>query len=220
MNMHVEQARKDRLAGSVDASASAGSARNSRDQRSRSGRRKPPPSDLPNDGMLGVEQSHVLDGHGWPRVLGQIFRQARVAFVAHFDVDGIELIVCLLPAFAEQGEPCSGDCEKVLVVVEPDRLRLEGESVIAKSVTCIFWPWSSSGEVGQTLQPGFAGGKQVDRCSMCFLQGSRPGKPSRRGAVIADVESAGAGAWPSSAVLFQRATPSLTSKCSSTGAFR
>ena len=54
--------------------------------------------------------------------------QAGVAVVLSFAVEGIELIVRILPAFSEECEPLARKPKKMLIVIKPHGLRLEGES--------------------------------------------------------------------------------------------
>lgn len=78
-----------------------------------------------HDGLLGVEQAHMFNRdrvRGMPR---QIFGQVAIALIANFQIDGIELVVGLLPALTHQGEPFSREAKDIALVVKPDSLRFE-----------------------------------------------------------------------------------------------
>src|SRR5271169_2009186 len=105
MSMHVEQAGHERLARSVDDLGVFGNI----DRRRWANHRNPLALDhnrlvFPDGGLLGIEQAHMLHRNWMFRVTGQFMSQTCVAFVASFAVEGIELIVRILPAFSKKRE--------------------------------------------------------------------------------------------------------------------
>ena len=119
----------------------------------------------------------------------QVFGHVCVACVDLFDIDGIELVVRLLPAFAQKGKPGSGDSEKVVLVIKPDRLGLVGESGdrVVGDVDLLAVVFQR--DIGQALEPRFAGRKQMDRCTMGFFERRNEERKFGCGSVVADVKA-------------------------------
>src|SRR5882757_2780405 len=80
---------------------------------------------LPNGGLFGIKQAHMLDGHGMPGMRGQFGRQTRVTCVLSFAIEGIELIVPIFPAFSKECEPFARRGKEMLVIIQPNSLRIE-----------------------------------------------------------------------------------------------
>jgi hypothetical protein len=91
-------------------------------------------------------------------MLRQVFGQVGVVCVDLFDIDGIELVVRLLPAFPHEGKPGSGDSKKTVVVIEPHRLGLVGESGDREVSDVDFLAVIFQGDIGQALQPRLTAG--------------------------------------------------------------
>src|SRR5580692_12168066 len=96
------------------------------------------------------------------RVASQFMSQACIAFVSSFTVEGIELIVRILPAFSKEREPLARRPKKMLIIIEPHGLRYVGESGDRKLGQVQFLPVAFDGRLRHSLQPGFAPGEQLD----------------------------------------------------------
>src|SRR5437660_4863237 len=123
---------------------------------------------------------------GW--MSRQIFGEAGIAFITYFQIDGVKLVVRLLPAFAHEGKPLSREAEDVAFVVEPDGLLLEGEPCDGEVGDVDFLAVIFDTEVGKALQSRLTCRQETQGCTVCFLQSADQRGGFGRSAIVADVK--------------------------------
>ena len=127
--MHIEETRQQCLARPIDVL----SIFRSDDSRRRAYRRDALTVDdnrliFPNRSLLRIKKADMLHRNWMIQMLSQFVCQAGIAGVFSRAVEGIELIVCTFPSLSQYCEPLTRRPEKMLIVIEPDRLRLKGKS--------------------------------------------------------------------------------------------
>src|SRR5579885_1430953 len=125
---------------------------------------------ITNSRSFGIEETHVFDCNRMRRMPRQVCGETRVTLIPLLDVNRIQLIVCLFPAFAQDREPGAGRTEKMILVVKPDGLRLERQSGNCVVRDMDFLAVVFERQVGYTLEARFTRGQEADWLPICFLK--------------------------------------------------
>src|SRR5580700_4940075 len=103
----------------------------------------------------------MLDSHRMPGMCSQFPGQARQTFVLGLAVECVELVVCFFPTLLEECEPLSGRTEKMQIIIQPNRLRIEGKPGDGELGYVHFLTVAFHRYVRHSLQSGFTGRKEL-----------------------------------------------------------
>src|SRR5438045_1535524 len=112
----------------------------------------------------------MLEGDSVPGMRSQFGCQALIASVLRFAVEGIKLIVGVLPAFTEKREPLAGRTEEMLIIVQPNGRGFKSEASDAVFGYVHLPAVTFDGHVGHFLKSRLAGGEQLEGSSFCLYE--------------------------------------------------